>query len=323
RFPWPATQGGSAHRSPWRHPEFISEAHPEFCALVVTQKLLLWIGHGFDGFDDGDFICWFAWVGFPVELNQVWFMDGGLTSVGVSRVGKMPGALVVAQTAVQPTTSRVVQAYPSCSKPRGGASLRQPTGLPSRNVALWSSKSGSARRPLQVVCKGLGDFIGGDLLGFDLDKWVEDVEKYGSIAVYAPAEGGYEGRYCTRLKAEGYHFMNISARGLGDPEAYLTKVHGVRPPHLGKQAVVRYYYPPEVDYRLSLLPENCKGLVLWVLEAKVLSKSELQYLALLPAIRPNVKVIAECGTWRKYKWKPLKDVAGIPATKEASVEASS
>lgn len=39
--------------------------------------------------------------------------------------------------------------------------------------------------------------------------------------------------------------------------------------HLGKQAIVRYYFPPEVDYRLSLLPPNCKGLVLWVIEAKV------------------------------------------------------
>lgn len=40
--------------------------------------------------------------------------------------------------------------------------------------------------------------------------------------------------------------------------------------HLGKQAIVRYYFPPEVDYRLSLLPKSCKGLVLWVLEAKVM-----------------------------------------------------
>ncbi len=81
----------------------------------------------------------------------------------------------------------------------------------------------------EVVCEGLGDFVGGDLLGFDLGKWVEDVETYGSIAVYAPPEGGYEGRYATRLKAEGYKFLNMSARGLGDPEAYLTKVHAVRP----------------------------------------------------------------------------------------------
>ena len=40
-------------------------------------------------------------------------------------------------------------------------------------------------------------------------------------------------------------------------------------PHLGKQAVARWYLPPDVDYRLSLLPKNCKGLVLWVIEAKV------------------------------------------------------
>jgi hypothetical protein len=40
--------------------------------------------------------------------------------------------------------------------------------------------------------------------------------------------------------------------------------------HLGKQAIVRYYFPPEVDYRLSLLPKSCKGLVLWILEAKVM-----------------------------------------------------
>jgi hypothetical protein len=125
---------------------------------------------------------------------------------------------------LQQTTVRgVVLGASSCSGFR--ASLRAPTGVPVRNAASWSAKV----RPLRVVCGGLGDFVGGDLLGFDLDKWVQDVEKYGSIAVYAPAEGGYEGRYCTRLKGEGYHFMNISARGLGDPEAYLTKVHGVRP----------------------------------------------------------------------------------------------
>lgn len=40
-------------------------------------------------------------------------------------------------------------------------------------------------------------------------------------------------------------------------------------PHLGKQAVARWYLPPDVDYRLSLLPKTCKGLVLWVIEAKV------------------------------------------------------
>lgn len=129
-------------------------------------------------------------------------------------------------------------------------------------------------------------------------------------------------------------------------------------PHLGKQAIARWYMPPEVDYRLSLLPKDCKGLVVWMIECKVhasfyetstaspqaqacgeavmspqrtldvsqvpsksralcmsssytrlensvsvvcleqvLSKTELQFLALLPALRPKVKVIAECGPW--------------------------
>lgn len=171
----------------------------------------------------------------------------------------------------------------------------------------------------EVVCGGLGDFVGGDLLGFDLGKWVADVETYGSIAVYAPPEGGYEGRYATSLKAQGYKFMNMSARGLGDPEAYLTKVHAVRPAHLGKQAVARWYCPPEVDYRLSVLPKNSKGLILWIIEAQVLSKTELQFLALLPALRPNVKVIAECGSWRKFRWKPLKEVSGLPLNMETGV----
>jgi hypothetical protein len=95
----------------------------------------------------------------------------------------------------------------------------------------------------------LRDFIGGDLLGFDLDKWASDVEKYGALAVYAPAEGGYEGRYAVRLKSEGYHFMNISARGLGDPEAYLTKVHGVRP-------VSSPFFLP-LAFNLSIVAQFC------------------------------------------------------------------
>lgn len=134
------------------------------------------------------------------------------------------------QTAVQPTARGFVQGYPSRLKLRARGCLRASIGATNASGASnFPLKEVGSRRPLQVVCKGLGDFVGGDLLGFDLDKWADDVEKFGSLAVYPPAEGGYEGRYCTRLKADGYHFMNISARGLGDPEVYLTKVHGVRP----------------------------------------------------------------------------------------------
>lgn len=162
---------------------------------------------------------------------------------------------------------------------------------------------------------GLGDFVGGDLIGLDLGKWFDDVENFGAVGFYAPPEGGAEGRYATVLKNRGYRLMNISARGLGDPEAYLTKVHGVRPPHLGKQVVSRWYFPPEVDYRLSILNKDDKGLVIWVGEAKVLAKNELQFLALLPAIRPNVKVVCEMGGARKFNWKPLKEFCGLPIPK--------
>lgn len=39
--------------------------------------------------------------------------------------------------------------------------------------------------------------------------------------------------------------------------------------HLGKQPIARWYFPPEVDYRLEALPPNAKGLVVWIIEAKV------------------------------------------------------
>ncbi|KAJ8426661.1 hypothetical protein Cgig2_029845 [Carnegiea gigantea] len=85
---------------------------------------------------------------------------------------------------------------------------------------------------------GITDFIGGDLLKPDLAHWLSDVEAQKALAIYTPHEGGYEGRYLTRLRAQG----------LGDPETTLTKVHPVCP---------------------------------------VLSKSELQFLALLPPLDPK------------------------------------
>lgn len=163
---------------------------------------------------------------------------------------------------------------------------------------------------------GIGDFIGGDLLKFDLGTWLSDVEEHKALAIYTPHEGGYEGRYLNRLRYQGYHFLDLSARGLGDVEATLTKVHPVCPPHLGKQPIARWWFPPEVDYRLEALPSDAKGLVVWIIEAKVLSKSELQFLALLPSLRPKVRVIAECGNWRKVMWKPLKEIAGLAPLQE-------
>lgn len=164
---------------------------------------------------------------------------------------------------------------------------------------------------------GIGDFIGGDLVKFDLGKWLSDVEEHKALAIYSPHEGGYEGRYLNRLRYQGYYFLDLSARGLGDPETTLTKVHPVCPSHVGKQPIARWWFPPEVDYRLEALPPDAKGLVVWVIEAKVLSKSELQFLALLPSLRPKVRVIAECGNWRKFMWKPLKEIAGLAPLQEA------
>ncbi|KAH7654133.1 NAD(P)H-quinone oxidoreductase subunit N protein [Dioscorea alata] len=160
---------------------------------------------------------------------------------------------------------------------------------------------------VSVRC-GIGDFIGGDLLKPDLGRWLDDVEKHKALAIYSPHEGGYEGRYLNRLRYQGYYFLDMTARGLGDPETMLTKIY---PAHVGKQPIARWYFPPEVDFRLAMLPPNAKGLVLWIIEAKVLSKAELQFLALLPSLRPKVRVIAECGNWRKFIWKPLKEISGL------------
>ena len=178
--------------------------------------------------------------------------------------------------------------------------LHAPTSLSGRR---------GAGRPSTVSVRaggGLMDFVGGDLVKPDLGRWLDDVEEHKALAIYPPHEGGYEGRYLNRLRYQGYYFLDMSARGLGDPEATLTKIHPVCPvrlpadrsvsllsstssppdllpwmllqPSLGRQPIARWYFPPEVDYRLSLLHPDAKGLVVWVLEAKVSRRS--QFLAM-------------------------------------------
>ena len=65
----------------------------------------------------------------------------------------------------------------------------------------------------------------------------QDLEQAGALALYVPLEGGSETRLLRRLRAAGYKAHLPSARGLGDPGAYLFELHGVRPPHLGHQSV--------------------------------------------------------------------------------------
>lgn len=130
----------------------------------------------------------------------------------------------------------------------------------------------------------------------------------GSVAVYAPLEGGFEGRYLRRIRATGYTSLSLSARGLGDLSMYLTGVHGVRPPHLGKKDIRTYFIPPILNYHLEKLPPKSKGLVLWILEGYVLSSQEISYLTVLPTLEPRVKVVVEMGGDRSFRWTPLKDM---------------
>ncbi|MFB2973477.1 NAD(P)H-quinone oxidoreductase subunit N [Aerosakkonema sp. BLCC-F183] len=145
-------------------------------------------------------------------------------------------------------------------------------------------------------------------------KLIRDLEKSGALGVYVPLEGGFEGRYQRRIRAAGYTTLNISARGLGDVAMYLTGVHGVRPPHLGKKSLGSgaavgyvYYVPPIVNYQLEQLPPKSKGLVLWIVEGHILSSQEVEYLANLPSMEPRVKLIVEMGGDRSFRWMPLKN----------------
>lgn len=144
-------------------------------------------------------------------------------------------------------------------------------------------------------------------------KLIQDLETHGALGVYVPLEGGFEGRYRRRIRAAGYESLSITARGLGDVAAYLTDVHGVRPPHLGKKntnngAAVgyRYYVPPVVTYNLEKLPPHSRGFLLWIIEGHILSSQEIEYLTTLPEIEPRLKLVVELGGERYFRWEPLK-----------------
>jgi NAD(P)H-quinone oxidoreductase subunit N len=146
-------------------------------------------------------------------------------------------------------------------------------------------------------------------------QFLQALSQEGALGVYVPLEGGHEGRYQRRLRAAGYGVLPLTARGLGDLSSYLLNVHGVRPPHLGKKgkssdAAVgyTYYIPPIATYHLDQLPEQSKGLVLWLLEGTILTSQELTFLANLPKLEPRLKVVIELGGDRSFTWKPLTQV---------------
>jgi len=144
--------------------------------------------------------------------------------------------------------------------------------------------------------------------------FIRALDGAGALAVYAPLEGGYEGRYQRRLRASGYTSLSLSARGLGDVGAYLMKVHGVRPAHLGKKNIAQegavgqiHFVQPIAAYQLDNLPAKSKGLVLWMLEGYVLSNTEIQYLIGLTQQEPRLKVILEMGGDRVFRWQALNE----------------
>lgn len=145
------------------------------------------------------------------------------------------------------------------------------------------------------------------------NSFIRDLEQAGALGLYVPLEGGFEGRYRRRLRAAGYTALSLSAKGLGDLAAYLTGVHGVRPPHLGKKTIGKsaavgevQYIPPIVNYHLEHLPAKSKGLVLWIIEGNILSRQEKEYLITLPQQQPKVKVALEIEGDRTFRWQPLQ-----------------
>ncbi|WP_404787220.1 NAD(P)H-quinone oxidoreductase subunit N [Altericista sp. CCNU0014] len=139
-------------------------------------------------------------------------------------------------------------------------------------------------------------------------KFIQDVETAGAVGVYVPLEGGFEGRYKRRIRAAGYATLFVSAPGIGDLASYLTGIHGVRPPHVGKNAIRTFFLPPFVSYQLENLPPKAKGLVLWLYDGQRLSQEELAYLKELTKTERRLKVVVELGGARDFMWKPLTAV---------------
>jgi NAD(P)H-quinone oxidoreductase subunit N len=138
-----------------------------------------------------------------------------------------------------------------------------------------------------------------------------DLEKEGALALFAPLEGGTETRLLRRMRAAGYRTHLTSARGLGDPEAFLLQLHGIRPPHLGHQSVGRGAAVGEVQRVMPLLGSDLVGtspILLWLLEGQVLSDAELASLLRLCRRESRLKLVVEMGGARALRWQPLEQL---------------
>ena len=140
-----------------------------------------------------------------------------------------------------------------------------------------------------------------------------DLEANGCLAVHAPLEGGAETRLLRRLRGAGYRTRMTSARGLGDPEVFLTQKHGIRPPHLGHNCVGRGAAVGAVQHAVPLTGAPLDGddaVALWILEGQVLSRSELLSLCDLCKREPRLRIIVEMGGARSLRWQPMKALLG-------------
>ncbi len=136
--------------------------------------------------------------------------------------------------------------------------------------------------------------------------FTEELTKYGSLALWSPPEGGFEGNYQRRMREEGYICLHMTARGLGDPGRFLMEPYGVRPSHLGKKDKRVYVFPPLIQTHLANLPPKYKGLLLWLIEGKILAAQELEYLVSLAAQEKRVKIVVEVGSDHKVRWQSLE-----------------
>nr|YP_002049238.1 hypothetical protein PCC_0598 [Paulinella chromatophora]B1X509.1 RecName: Full=NAD(P)H-quinone oxidoreductase subunit N, organellar chromatophore; AltName: Full=NAD(P)H dehydrogenase I subunit N; Short=NDH-1 subunit N; Short=NDH-N [Paulinella chromatophora]ACB43028.1 hypothetical protein PCC_0598 [Paulinella chromatophora] len=139
-----------------------------------------------------------------------------------------------------------------------------------------------------------------------------DLERDGALALFVPLEGGAETRLMRRLRAVGYKAYLTSAKGLGDPEAYLLKLHEQHVPHLGRRMSTEgkpegksVGHVPKVMPMLGPLLEGKSPILLWLLEGQVLSSSELSAISNLPKREPRLKIVVEMGGARALRWESL------------------
>ncbi|BEV36031.1 NAD(P)H-quinone oxidoreductase subunit N [Synechococcus sp. M16CYN] len=141
-----------------------------------------------------------------------------------------------------------------------------------------------------------------------------DLEANGCLAVHSPLEGGFETRLLRRLRCSGYRTRITSARGLGDPEVFLTRKHGIRPPHLGHNCVGRGAAVGEIQQVVPLMGDLFDGVdsvALWLLEGQVLSRSELLSLCDLCKRESRLHIIVEMGGARSLRWQSMQALLNV------------